>query len=319
MKKKIILFVLIQTIWAAGFSQSLSLQNLGDTFQRTNLEVRWDAPTNALPHTVWIYRLLPRTFSPEAISNLVALGGFTGKDITKSNANEVVYKSAGKHPAKQLAVSRGSIEYLHSINYGPTNLAEDVPEMSQMQELTIKFLSKLGISLSDIERTTNGTPNFHFWEPFKEYYLPDKTITNVEFRAVDFRRSIDGAAFIGGGTGGDGEIEFGEYGNIVKIDLSWRNLERYKSYPTVTRETTVEWIREGKAVYLGVPMNLGDIDWPTVKSLTIKKAELCYYAGDRLAPSDWLIPLVSLWTTVDTGHGNINVEIDCPIIDETEP
>jgi hypothetical protein len=30
-------------------------------------------------------------------------------------------------------------------------------------------------------------------------------------------------------------------------------------------------------------------------------------------------PLVALWTTVDTGHGNIDVEIDCPIIDETKP
>ena len=75
----------------------------------------------------------------------------------------------------------------------------------------------------------------------------------------------------------------------------------------------------GKAVQGGIPMDLPAIDWAVVKSLTVKKAELCYYAGDRLAPSEWLMPLVSLWTTVDTGHGNIDVEIDCPIIDETKP
>jgi hypothetical protein len=41
--------------------------------------------------------------------------------------------------------------------------------------------------------------------------------------------------------------------------------------------------------------------------------------GDRFAPSDWLYPFAALETTVDTGRGNVDVEIDCPIIDETKP
>jgi hypothetical protein len=65
--------------------------------------------------------------------------------------------------------------------------------------------------------------------------------------------------------------------------------------------------------------SLGDIDWPTVKSVKIKKAVPMYYAGNRLAPSDWLYPFAALWTTVDTGNETINVEIDCPIVDETKP
>ena len=307
-------------VWMVGFSQSLSLNKLGDPFQRTNLEVRWDAPTNVLPRTVWIYHLLPRTFPSEAIANLVAIGGFTEKDITKSNADEVVYKSAGKHPVEQLAVSHSGIEYLHTIKeaqFGPTNLAEGVPEMSQMPELTTNFLAKLGISLSDIEKTTNSAPNFHFWEPLTKYFVNHTFITNIEFRAVGFRRAIDGAAFLSSGTGGDGEIEFGEHGKIIKIDISWRNLDRFKSYPAATPETIAKWIREGKAVQGPVPDDSGGIDWPTVKNLTVKKAQLSYYAGDRFAPSDWLMPLVSLWTTVDTGHGNVDVEIDCPIVDES--
>src|SRR5208283_4017623 len=143
-----------------------------------------------------------------------------------------------------------------------------------------------------------------------------ETITNIEFRAVDFRRSVDRAPFLGAGAGGDGEIEFGEHGKIIKIDLSWRNLERYKSYPAATPETIIKWMRQGKAVQS--PSDT-EVNWLTVKSLTIEKAQLSYYAGDRFAPCDWLMPLVSLWTTVDTGHGNIDVEIDCPIIDEAEP
>jgi hypothetical protein len=319
MKGKIILIALLQSVWATGFSQSLSLQKFGDSFQRTNLDVRWETSTNSLPRIAWIYRLLPKTFSPAAISNLVAQCGFTERDITTSNGNVVVYKTAGKHPEKQLELSHGSLFYTASTHYGPTNLTKDLPEMSRMSEVTSNFLAKLGIGISDIEKDANGSPNFHFFQPVTEYFLPDQIVTNIEFRGVRFSRAVDGATILGAGTAGDGEIFFGEHGNPVHIDLSWRDLERIKSCPTVTRETIIKWIREGKAVQGGIPMNLPDIDWASVKSLTVKKADLCYYAGDRMAPSAWLMPLVSLWTTVDTGNGNVDVEIDCPIIDETKP
>jgi hypothetical protein len=96
-------------------------------------------------------------------------------------------------------------------------------------------------------------------------------------------------------------------------------LKRYKAFPTVSPDTIIKWIREGKAKQGGIPMNSNDIDWTTAKSLTIKKAEICYYAGDRFSPSPWLMPIVSFWTTVDTRDGTIDVEIDCPIIDEKKP
>jgi len=318
--KKAILLVLLQVLWTTGFSQSLSLKNLGDVFQCTNLDVRWEAPTNALPRTVWIYRLLPRKLSSEAISNLTVLCGFTESDRKISNADEVVYKNADQFPSKQLEISssHGSIFYVTVIHYGPTNLAKDVPKMSQLPELTTNFLSMLGIDLSEIEKSTNGVPNFHFWEPLTKYYVNHSSITNITFRAVGFRRSVNGGGFLGAGTGGDGQVEFGEQGKPVKIDLSWRSLERYKSYPAATTETLIKRIREGGAVQCPIPDNFGVIDWQTVKSLTVWKAQLCYYAGDRFNPSDWAMPLVSLWTTVDTGHGNVDMEIDCPIIDETK-
>jgi hypothetical protein len=82
----------------------------------------------------------------------------------------------------------------------------------------------------------------------------------------------------------------------------------------------VQSIRAGKAIQGMIPDNLNEIDWRTVKSVTIKKAEPSYYAGgDPFAPSDWLRPYAALWTTVDTGYGTIDVEIDCPIIDDSKP
>ena len=150
------------------------------------------------------------------------------------------------------------------------------------------------------------------------YFVNSKAIHNTEAREMRFRRAVDGISFTSVSTGGDGEIDFGEHGKITKIQIAWRNMERDKSYPTISSEIMVKSIRDGKAIQGLIPDNLGGIDWPTVKSVNIKKAEACYYAGgDPFAPSDWLQPYAALWTTVDTGHGNIDVEIDCPIVDES--
>jgi len=61
-------------------------------------------------------------------------------------------------------------------------------------------------------------------------------------------------------------------------------------------------------------VNVEPVNWKTVKSLTIKSTRLCSYAGGPFDPSNWLMPFVALWTTVDREHRTIDVEIDCPII-----
>jgi hypothetical protein len=313
----VLLFVMLV---ATGFSQSLSLQSLGEPFRCSTSIIHWNVPTNSLPSKVWVYHLLPKIFPPEAISNLVATCGFTAADESISNKDEVFYQNAASHPSKQLGISlsHGIIFYEEATDYGLTNLAVDVPQISQLLNLTTNFLSGLGIDTSEIPQNSTGSPEFRFWEPFKEYFLKDGIVTNIEFRAVDFKRSVDGGNILGAGTAGNGEIFFGEHGKPVKIDIAWPNMERFKSYPTVTPDTIIKWIAEGKAVHGGILMNLPDIDWSTIKSLTIHKAEINYYAGDRLSPSEWLMPLVSLWTTVDTGQFKTDLEVDCPIIDDSK-
>lgn len=320
-KRKSFLLFSFLMLGVTGFSQSLLLQTLGDPFKCSSSVIHWDVPSNSIPATVWIYHLQPNAFPQDAVSNLVASCGFTAKNLEVSNKDIIVYLSPGKFPDRQLGISssHGTIYYEAVTHYGPTNLAIDVPEIGEMQSLTTNFLAKFNIDCSQIDKSKDGAPNFHFWQPFKEYFFKDKIVTNIEFRAVVFRRSVDGARILGAGTAGNGEIFFGEHGKPIKIDIAWPNMERYKSYPTVVPNVIMKWIGEGRAVHGGISMNLPDIDWSTIKSLTIKKAEISYNAGDRFSPSEWLMPLVSLWTTVDTGHGNVDVEIDCPIIDENKP
>jgi hypothetical protein len=320
MSGKVFLFILLQAVWVTAFSQSLSLARLGDRFQCTNLAVHWEA-TNVLPRKVWVYRVLPKVWPAAGLSNLVAACGFTAKNLVNSNADSMLYAIAGKwdvrHPDKSLGISGGNVFYWSLLHYSPTNLAKNVPETNQLMSVTTNFLKHIGFNLSELPKRPDGIPKIRFVEPFKEYFLPNGTIiTNIEFREARFGRAVDGIKILN--EGGYGDIQFSELGKPVQIDISWPDFKRYKRYKTAKQKTIIEWIRDGKAVQGGIPMNIGSIDWPTVKSLTVKEANLAYYAGDNLAPSPWLMPLVSLWTTVDTGQGNIDVEIDCPIIDETK-
>jgi hypothetical protein len=70
---------------------------------------------------------------------------------------------------------------------------------------------------------------------------------------------------------------------------------------------------------LKLPVNLPAIDWQSIKSVTVEKANLCYFAGDHFGSSQWLVPIVSLWTTVDTGQGNVEVEMFCQAIVDAKP
>ncbi len=319
--KKLILILLFQIICETGFSENPRWKEFGFPIPaHADLDVRWNAPTNKIPAVVWVYHLLPRKLSPQIISNLMTACSFTEKDKTE-NGDLLIFNSTDG--SRQLRVSWpwGIIDYQTKHQVSPTNLIEGVPSKKRAIKLTKAILPKLGIELSDIEKGENNSrPQFNIGFSEITFFINQKTIKNIESRNVGFRRAVDGMPFFGaGGTGGDGEIEYGDHGKISRILITWRNMERENSYPTASVEMMVKSIREGKAVQGYLPSNVGDIDWPRVKSITIKKVSPCYdVGGDRFAPSDWLYPFAALDTTVDTGRGMIDVEIDCPIIDEAK-
>jgi hypothetical protein len=315
MIKRAVSLALLQIVWATGFSQTLSFK-FGIPFRRADLDLRWNVPTNSLPSGAWEYQLLPNHFTAEGISNLVALGGFTQKEKTKDDADWLVYNTPNSSRRLGILFPLGSLEYEIREKHGPTNLVQVVPSESEALMLTTNWLSKLGISLSEIERGDDGGPNFHIFDSQTTYFVNQQVITNTEFRGVRFRRSVDGASFIGASTGGNCEFRFGDHGKVSQISISWRKIERHKRYATASLDTLARWIRQGKAVQNMLPGDVPGIVWRTVKGVTISKAELSYYGGGPFEPSNWLMPFVALWATVDTTHGKIDVEIDCPIIDE---
>jgi hypothetical protein len=315
-KKLLILFGLVETACFAGSSQNPRWTDVEKRIPaRADLNVHWDAPREAIPSQVCVYRLIPDRLPPKIISNLAKLCSFTEQDKTAETANGVSFQAADGSRKLSISYPSGSIHYeTAEPHYGPTNLAEGVPPMSQMPKLAADFLRKTGINLSDISnpfdsgRNIESASKFHFSEPLRIYYVGNISITNVEYRTASFWRCVDRIPVI---AGDGGQISYGAHGKIRGFTITWRKLERYQRLPSVTPETAIRYLREGKAV---CGLSLNDVDWSAVGNVIIKKASPYYYAGH----TDLLYPFLGMITTTEPSFGNVQLEIDCPMIDETK-
>jgi hypothetical protein len=310
--KNLISFFLIQIFFfTAGFAQSPPWKENGEAISaRTDLDVRWEA-SNKFPRKVWMYQLLPNKFSPEIISNVMMLCSFTEKNKIQQDTNGATFKSSDGSRALSISFPSGNIHYeIPELNYSPTNLAVGVPLLSQLPPVATNVLHKLHISLSDITGYS-GTNKIECLEPvFTEYYVGSTSITNIAYRSVLFRRVVDGMPIIGEFYG----FNVGEHGKISRLSITWPKLKRIKSYHTLSQKEVINLLRKGDAIRGPVPTRVGDIDWTSLKSLTIKMAVPSYQMdGNRL------YPFLRLDVLVDTGNGYVEIGMDCPIIDETKP
>ncbi len=310
--KTTILFIIIQTFFlATGFTQNPPWKEDGTPIPaRAVLDVRWEDSAR-FPRKVWIYELLPNDFSSEIISNVMVLCSFTEKDKAEQNTNGITFQSPDGSRKLSISFPSGDIHYeTPEPHYSLTNLAVGVPQMSQLPELTKDVLRKLHIRSSDITGWI-GRNKIEFTDGEGRMYFTGKTvITNTMSRRVYFRRTVDGMPVAPNFYG----FNVGEHGKIRGISITWPNLKRIKSYPTLSRKAVINLLRKGNAIRGPAPDNAPYIDWPSIKSVTITKAVPSY-----LTDNTRLYPFLRLDATIDTGNGDARVAIDCPIIDETKP
>lgn len=294
----------------AGFAQNPPWQANGITIPaRTDLDVRWEA-TNKFPHKVWTYQLLPNRYSDKIISNVVTLCSLTEKDLREYRLNGMDFQSADGSRKLSIAFPSGDIHYeTPEPHYSLTNLAVGVPEESQLPELTTNVLRKLHINFSEITGWIDDHKMDFTDGEGRTYFVGKTVITDIRSRRVYFRRTIDGMPIAREFYG----FNVGEHGKISKLSITWPNLQRIKSYPTISPKKVIECLRKGDAIRGPVPMNVGDIDWPAVKSVTIKRAIPSY-----LIDHTRLYPFLYLDAVIDAGHGTVEVAMQCPIFDETK-
>jgi len=315
MMKKALLFLFFQSfIWVSGFAENPRWKIVGTTPipAHADLDVRWEAPTTVIPSSIWVYNLSPNRFSSANISNVVKLCSLSWKNETVKDTSGTAFQSADGSRKLTISFLSSSIRYsTPERRYGPTNLTKDVPDMSKLAEIATNFVNQIGIPLSAVTGYFQ-TDKFNFSEVGTMFDSHNTVVTNIELRTVTFRRSVDGIPFVGGDGCG---IDFGEHGIISRLSMTWHDLKRIRLYDTLSPKVVINLLRQGK-VYQGlVSDNVSEINWPTVRSVAIVKALPCYFAGG----TDQLYPFLVLFAVVDTGYGNVDTEIECPIIDETKP
>jgi hypothetical protein len=310
---------------SVALAQEPTLNELGTAFRRPDLDVRWRAPAKALPATLWTYQVSDGRLSPEVVSNLMAVGPFTDKDET----NRFLHPSDDPKRVRYALTNGRSLEFFPSIGaveYQDSaaeqmEITEGVPAEKDMLEKARAFLPKLGIKESELA-TKPHSADLLVYFTFRQSVLYDKTnqpyTTNIYSRGVYFIRRVDGVDFLGIGVRGGCRIDFGNHGQIARISLLWRKLERGRAYDTVMPETLIKWVQNGKGVLSPLRDDILPFDWTAVKSLTVTNV-VPYLFGERSrAIQKEVYPFATLYGVVDTGQTNVAVEIECPVIDESK-
>lgn len=321
-------FILLLAFGMEGFAQNLPSMELGHSFQlNTNINISWNAPANDLPAHLWTYRVLPSEFSPTAISNLVVLGSFTKKDRDRTtialnpifnSPDAVVFSNSNHTHELEIHPNLGWIYYLDSKAVGRHN-GNGVPKNEKKTlKLAMDYLKKLGIDRSDLATKPHSSDLqvSYILGKLTDYKTNHTQTTFVDTRGVMIARAIDGVSFWGKGTRDGFTMEFGNDAKISELDILWRKLQRNTLYPVVKPETILKWIRDGKTKW---DYLTEDLDWSSVKKMTINKVTPYYFGEYHDIPQDSVYPFATLETTVDIGQTNRTIYLFCPIIDETKP
>ena len=293
----------------------------------TNAVIIWQAPTNNLPKSLWVYqRVLPRIFSETVISNAIVLGSFQSHGFPKSSTNDVcILDDPDCDSCGCMRVCNFSIRPNHATLsfYSPNqnHLTQYIPSDATVGKLARDCALKLGVDLAQVVE-----------KPVTSHFNTDtndnKLTNQICGRGIFLCQRLDGINFFSANDDGDGSegfvIEFGSYGLIRSFSLIWSEVARYKSEPTTSQQEIIHCIRAHKTI---VMPNVDEEDYfarlkklAGAKKLTITKITPCYGEGvfgevpTNGVPCKFVTPFAELETVADFGDSNTIVRLVSPIL-----
>ncbi|HEY1718435.1 MAG TPA: hypothetical protein VGH42_09115 [Verrucomicrobiae bacterium] len=301
---KIVLFIIATFI--AGFSLPAdSLRLVGVAYlPPTNLEITWSAPTNELPHGLWVYKVIPQDFSMAVISNAMAIGSFQARDIINPRDTNMIHFQDRKDNWRrrlEIVPSEGWIGYLDQ--WETKEPLKNVPSEDEATKLAMDYLFQLGIDRSQFVRKARINPTTVI-----RLHQGQKSPEEVVRREVVLNRCIDGVEQ----TVGSFRITFGNNAKVEAFDLSWRNLQAYESHQLATANEIIGLIKGGQAVIPLPEFDFTQLD--QAKKLTIAKITPYYWGEWPSDPQDFVYPFAQLEMTADLGNTNFNFQLRCPIL-----
>jgi hypothetical protein len=312
---------ILATAFSSFASSTNSLENFSTHFS-TNTEILWQAPTDRLPKSLWIYKRLPvRPFSASVISNAVMLASLESKGFPKPSINDTCLLLSDCNCSCMRFCNFFISPSTTTITFNSPNLnnsTEYVPNDEVVTKLAWVCASQFGLhppflaSNGVYSKTNSDTPATNL----------------ICARGIFLSRLIDGIGFMGDGRDGfNGEgfgIEFGGDGQIRAFSLIWPNLERDKERPIASPQQIIAVIMAHKVVVFPDPDETNYFarvkNLATAKKFTITKITPYYGEGvyGEVSSDNWppkyVTPTAVLEAVADYENSNISVRLCSPIL-----
>lgn len=247
---------LLFALMLAGISSSLAEATNLQAFSpllSSNTQVLWNAPTNGLPSTFWIYRRHgPRIFSASVISNAMVLASLQSKGIPKPPTKDFyIWEDRGPLYSGGIpcvfSISPGFATISYWMPHSERGSGQDIPNDATVVKHAWSRLPLFGVNSNQVKlkNLTFGYRNFdeNGRDVFRRFCG----------RGAFLSRQLDGIAFIGNGDDGSGEgfwIEYGSHEQIRAFSLKWPELDRYERRQTANPKQIIECIRKQKVIVL---------------------------------------------------------------------
>jgi len=291
----------------------------GETANSNEVRIVWSVPTNSWPSSLWTYRVVPQSFSPAVISNLMALGKFTERNRTNIpgrppfNNSQMSYFSNEKG-TRYLGILQplGWIYYKDEAAESLTNPI-CVPNDDEALQLANEYLRVIGIDRSQLSEKSDGFQLRVYRELGRATWLDEqnhKEISATNSRGVYFIRRIDGVDFIGLGVQGGVFFNFGNNAQLIDLKIVWKGLEPSQLHKTLDQHEFVKMFAEGRGKWNPPLANLNDI-----KKITITRVAPYYRGVDGDDDEATLIkPFAFLTTIIDYGNTHVAGYWECQIL-----
>jgi hypothetical protein len=321
-------FVILTLGLAVVFSTSAAVPTLAELSSHlfTNAAIVWQAPTNRLPKSFWVYqRHLPRVFSATVISNAIVLGSLQSKGFPPPSTNETCIVAEPPCPCGNVCNffinPNDATMSFESPSYKDGS-PEGIPSDEAIAKRAWEYAPELGLDPAHLTQKTFYTHLYNVDQTGKE-------VTNfICGRGIFLSRQLNGVTFFSAdneGSAAEGlSIEFGGYGQIRSFSFRWSNVERYESQQTASPQQIIHCIKAHKTIVLP---NGHEKDYfarlktlANAKKFTITK--ITPYYGEWVfgeipnydEPCKFVTPFAELETVADFGSSNATVRLLTPII-----
>lgn len=316
-------FSFLAAFFATAFSSTaaLTLEDISPHFP-INAQIVWQAPTNHLPKSFWIYkRLPPHPFSALVISNAMILASLQTNGIPKPSTNDFYIWSDGNACGMRFSVfSITPASATISFSPGQDHSTSNVPHDDVLVKRAWVYANQFGVDSKQVELQEMTTQ-------FNQDENGNDLADQICGRGVFLSRLLDGISFSNyGDNGGNGGfwIEFGSNGKIRAFSLVWPDLRRDALQPTASPQEIIACIRAFKTLMLP---NHQETDYfqrlksfANVKKLTVTKITPYYMEGfygttpTNITPPQIIAPFAELKAVADFGNSNATVKLLAPIL-----